>query len=322
VDNLKVSYVIPYTRTECPETDLAYRFGYQGSEKESDIYGDGNTITTLYRFGDLRLGKWFSVDPKEAEMPWQTPYNMMDGNPVFHNDILGDCPTCPGGGQYISGTSKAPKMTKEFALNLATYTDVNDAAVLVTTLTRLGNSVNADGTKANNVDKGFAIAGAFIPFVGGSTVKQILKKGANLTEHLYDISKVASTLIRAKTGALRNSLLKQGIDLAGKEAHHIIPTQLLGNNKVVQDAVAAGFDFNGITNGIGLSKVADGGVHANHPNYSKQIANKLNAWADKNKGYSPEQAKEFLTGVAENLKTQIQKESVNGGKKVNELIIK
>jgi hypothetical protein len=74
-----------------------YRYGYQGSEKDDEISGEGNNITTEFRQLDTRLLRWWSIDPKVALMPWQSPYLSMDGNPVMLNDPKGDCPKCPNG---------------------------------------------------------------------------------------------------------------------------------------------------------------------------------------------------------------------------------
>ena len=67
-----------------------YRYGYQGSERDDEFAGNGNSYTTLFRQLDPRLGRWLSVDPKEMELPWQSPYCSMDNNPILHNDVLGD----------------------------------------------------------------------------------------------------------------------------------------------------------------------------------------------------------------------------------------
>lgn len=72
----------------------SYKYGYQGSEKDDEILGEGNAITTHYRGLDTRLGRWWSTDPKEDEMPWQSPYVSMDDNPVLNNDPNGDCIPC------------------------------------------------------------------------------------------------------------------------------------------------------------------------------------------------------------------------------------
>ncbi|AEA43374.1 RHS repeat-associated core domain-containing protein [Fluviicola taffensis] len=65
-----------------------YRYGYQGSEMDNEVKGDGNSYTTFYRMLDPRLGRWFSTDP--VFQPYQSPYNSMDNNPILLNDKLGD----------------------------------------------------------------------------------------------------------------------------------------------------------------------------------------------------------------------------------------
>jgi RHS repeat-associated protein len=71
-------------RTESGE----YRYGYQGSEKDDELKGGGNSYTTFFRQLDPRVGRWFSVDP--VFQPWQSPYCSMDGNPILFNDVLGN----------------------------------------------------------------------------------------------------------------------------------------------------------------------------------------------------------------------------------------
>jgi RHS repeat-associated protein len=66
-----------------------FRYGYQGSEMDDELKGDGNSYTTEYRQLDPRLGRWLSIDPKASSFPWQSPYCSMDNNPIFLNDKLG-----------------------------------------------------------------------------------------------------------------------------------------------------------------------------------------------------------------------------------------
>ena len=67
-----------------------YRYGYQGSEKDDEISGTGNSYATYFRQLDVRLGRWWGVDPKAALSPWESPYMSMGGNPILNTDILGD----------------------------------------------------------------------------------------------------------------------------------------------------------------------------------------------------------------------------------------
>jgi RHS repeat-associated protein len=65
-----------------------YRFGYQGSEKDDEIAGTGNMYTTYFRQLDVRIGRWWSYDPKpNASL---SPYASMGCNPILYNDPFGD----------------------------------------------------------------------------------------------------------------------------------------------------------------------------------------------------------------------------------------
>jgi RHS repeat-associated protein len=69
----------------------SYRYGYnKGSEKDDEISGSGNHITTLHRELDTRLGRWWSIDPEEQENPDHSPYCSMGNNPIQNNDPDGD----------------------------------------------------------------------------------------------------------------------------------------------------------------------------------------------------------------------------------------
>lgn len=64
-----------------------YRFGYQGSEKDNEAKGSGNSYTTEFRQLDPRLGRWLSVDP--VIQPWQSSFCSMDNNSLVLTDPLG-----------------------------------------------------------------------------------------------------------------------------------------------------------------------------------------------------------------------------------------
>jgi RHS repeat-associated protein len=71
-----------------PHNQHTTKRGYQGSERDDDVKGEGNSHTTFYRMHDPRLGRWFSIDPKATT--WESPYVSMGNNPVWRNDIFGD----------------------------------------------------------------------------------------------------------------------------------------------------------------------------------------------------------------------------------------
>lgn len=85
-------------------------------------------------------------------------------------------------------------------------------------------------------------------------------------------------------------------------AHHIIPIQLLKDNEVVQDAVSAGFDFNGAINGVKAVK-----NHGPHLDYTQKIRTLLDDFIELHPNYTPEDAKNFLESVAKKYKEDIIK---------------
>src|SRR5690606_37562786 len=99
----------------------------------------------------------------------------------------------------------------------------------------------------------------------------------------------------------------------------IIPVEAIKKSEVVQKAIDAGFDFNGKVNGIGVKSLSEGGTHANHPAYTQNVLNNLEKFAKENPNYTGKQAKEYLEEFTGGLKEVIQKESMEGGKKINDL---
>jgi RHS repeat-associated protein len=66
-----------------------YRYGYQGSEKDDEMKGGGNSYTTEFRQYDPRLGRWLSLDPLMAKYPSMSPYVAFNNNPILYTDPTG-----------------------------------------------------------------------------------------------------------------------------------------------------------------------------------------------------------------------------------------
>jgi len=88
-----------------------YRRGYQGSEMDNEVKGEGNSYTTYFRLLDPRVGRWLSYDPKPTA--WESPYVSMGNNPIFHNDVFGD--KIKNG---VSNTVKEKEKDKSLAENV------------------------------------------------------------------------------------------------------------------------------------------------------------------------------------------------------------
>ena len=68
------------------------RYGFNGMERTDEIYDQGNEYTTDFREYDPRIGRWFSIDPKNGKYPNLSPYVAFNNNPIFFTDPYGDDP--------------------------------------------------------------------------------------------------------------------------------------------------------------------------------------------------------------------------------------
>jgi RHS repeat-associated protein len=89
IDNVLITFEEESITCNCIDGS-SYRYGFNGMEKDDEVKGSGNSYTTLYRQYDSRLGRWQSLDPAESELPWQSPYIAMNGNPILLKDPNGD----------------------------------------------------------------------------------------------------------------------------------------------------------------------------------------------------------------------------------------
>jgi hypothetical protein len=65
-----------------------YRFGFNGQEKDNEVYGEGNLNTAEFWQYDTRIGRRWNVDPKLKI--WESPYATFSNNPILFVDINGD----------------------------------------------------------------------------------------------------------------------------------------------------------------------------------------------------------------------------------------
>ncbi len=68
-------------------TGNGYKFGFNGQEKEDDIYGEGNSYSVEYWMYDSRLGRRWNVDP--VVKYHKSSYVAFANNPVLFIDHNG-----------------------------------------------------------------------------------------------------------------------------------------------------------------------------------------------------------------------------------------
>jgi RHS repeat-associated protein len=67
----------------------AYRYGFNGMERDDELKGIGNSINYKARIYDPRLAKFLSVDPLTSSFPWYTPYQFAGNKPIMAIDLDG-----------------------------------------------------------------------------------------------------------------------------------------------------------------------------------------------------------------------------------------
>ncbi len=82
------SYVLPRKGTEADFVESAYRFGFNGQEKDDEVAGAGNTMTAMFWEYDARLGRRWNIDPKP--ITGISEYACFANNPIVFRDINGD----------------------------------------------------------------------------------------------------------------------------------------------------------------------------------------------------------------------------------------
>jgi hypothetical protein len=182
-----------------------------------------------------------------------SPYAYCANNPIKYVDKDGrsyDFPLIGGSpadyqrmaaSNYVNQTIIANSSTiqKNGVLAIASLTDVNDATVIGTTITRGSDAVNIDGTPAGGIGIGFAIAGAIIPVVSGSAVKGFFKSigkalgigGGKVGKTIGPAGDAGGTVLKQLPDAMQSNMktTKNGQGTIFKD-----PANPTGNNVRVQ----------------------------------------------------------------------------------------
>jgi RHS repeat-associated protein len=70
-------------------SSTAYRYGFQGQEKDDELKGEGNSLNYTYRMHDPRVGRFFAVDPLEKSYPWNSPYAFSENRVIDAVELEG-----------------------------------------------------------------------------------------------------------------------------------------------------------------------------------------------------------------------------------------
>jgi len=311
-----------------------YSYGFNGMRRDDDIKEKGGVYNHGARLISNDVPMWFSRDPLEYLFSNRSTYVAFNNNPISYIDPDGKV-----GLQSIFANSYASNksdvklksyMDNNYILTIdkvvktskfiAEISDINDLHIAKQMLSGSKNVKTIFGEPAGTIDKIMVL----FPAVSGGAVGKLFKtfKEKRLYLKLNFSEKISNAW--AGSNKLRKNLLKSGKGINGQkwEAHHIIPKELIGQNKVVNDAIDAGFDFNSIENGIALPSSVHSGRHGN---YTKQIEdlinNELEELTSNGAKYTAEKAEGILENIIEKVKSEVSQQSKNNIK-VNEMKIK
>lgn len=152
---------------------------FQSQEKINDFGLDINFFK--YRINDPLIGRFWQIDPLSEKYVHNSVYAFSENKVTRHIELDGLESIVAFMASSAIEKSKLTKSgvreyDKKVAGGVASLTDANDAAVIVTTFTRNGRAVNLDGSEASTMDKVFAFGGALIPFVAGAVISKAIDK--------------------------------------------------------------------------------------------------------------------------------------------------
>ncbi|QYS87785.1 hypothetical protein JJC03_03730 [Flavobacterium oreochromis] len=70
-------------------SSTAYRYGFQGQEKDDELKGEGNSLNYTFRMHDPRVGRFFATDPLEKKFPFYSPYQFSSNSPISAVELEG-----------------------------------------------------------------------------------------------------------------------------------------------------------------------------------------------------------------------------------------
>ena len=188
----------------------SYRYGFQGQEKDDELKGEGNSLNYTFRMHDPRVGRFLSLDPIEADYPWNSPYAFSENRVIDGIDLEGKEWYRAGLGPFGNSglkislwTIEQIKAANSLAERLIKTRDRNNKILIQANIkpveisntkiyfyayfrtfgpytdaediSVLKDGKTIDGNEAKVLDYSLAAGGVFIPFISGASVKQIIK---------------------------------------------------------------------------------------------------------------------------------------------------
>jgi RHS repeat-associated protein len=100
-------------------SSTAYRYGFQGQEKDDELKGEGNSLNYTFRMHDPRVGRFFAVDPLFKTYPHNSTYAFSENRVIDSGELEGLERYYSADGKLLGkyGTSKEMRIVKQIFLD-------------------------------------------------------------------------------------------------------------------------------------------------------------------------------------------------------------
>lgn len=188
----------------------SYWFGFNGQEKDDEVYGTGNAYTATFWEYDPRVGRRWNLDPK-TQISF-SDYSCFGDNPIINVDPRGD---------YFFGLFGSTKAQREAATQLAvakggTVVNIHSKSICVSYTNQIGTDQRTGEAIMGITDQYFNKDGSYVPTNGeikvndnslvraelwlDSPSKSVGEAGAKILSNiLYSLPNSASILLSGST---------------------------------------------------------------------------------------------------------------------------
>jgi RHS repeat-associated protein len=184
----------------------AYRYGFNGKEKDDELKGEGNSINYEARMQDTRIGRFLSVDPLTKTFPHYSPYQFAGNTPIQAIDL--------DGAEEYHYLAKWDKESGKIVFKLESDKTVHKKSFLgytwIPTEEHIVVYQNSDGETTNYE---FPKGGKLIQY-GPTSIAERINTPASLRKFASDAKKITYQDEESATKALDTNFLSNGAENA------------------------------------------------------------------------------------------------------------
>ena len=180
-------------------SSTAYKYGFNGQEKDDEVAGSGNINTAMFWEYDTRLGRRWNVDP--VVKPWQSRYDCFSDNPIWRVDPNGDDDIFNSDGTFKerNGSSTNIKiMTADGPINLSAILPNSPENILI--LRNVVNHYREQAGISKNIPMGISpsvsVSDGAIGYANSYGIFLCAKNG--ISPNLNNYNNLINTLVHEK----------------------------------------------------------------------------------------------------------------------------